>query len=236
MTFPGDRPIVCLITSGESTPANFSQTSIKILDLISAAVLNRISLIQIREKQLDGKQLLELVSKAVSLTTGSMTKLLVNGRTDVAIAAGADGVHLPSDAYSPTVARKMAGADFLIGVSTHNGRADAPVRMSAKHEESLAGGIDADKSVRTPTAGADYVVFGPIFDTPGKSGTGVESLKQTVQTYPDIPILGLGGIDETNVCDVLETGAAGFAAIRYLNEKDNLGRLDKVIKGCKGND
>lgn len=214
MIFPDDRPIVCLITSGEATPANFSPTSIKILDLISAAVLNRISLIQIREKQLDGKQLFELVSRAVSLTKGSMTKLLVNGRTDVAIAAGADGVHLPSDAYSPTVARKMAGSDFLIGVSTHS----------------------FDEVAAAEKAGADYVVFGPVFATAGKSATGVEILKQALQKCSEIPILGLGGIDETNVCDVMGTGAAGFAAIRYLNDKGNLERLDNIINGCKRND
>lgn len=211
MIFPVDRPVVCLITSGESTPANFSQTSVKTLDLIATAVSNRVSLIQIREKRLNGKQLFELVSKAVSLTKGTITKLLVNGRTDVAMAADADGVHLPSDAYSPDVVRKMAGADFMVGVSTHT----------------------FDKTAAAVKAGADYVVFGPIFDTSGKSGTGVEILKQAVKNFPGIPILGLGGIDETNVCGVMETGAAGFAAIRYLNEKENLGRLDQVINGCK---
>lgn len=214
MTLPGDRPVVCLITSGDSTHTNFSHTSIKLLEMISVAVLNRVSLIQIREKQLDGKQLFELASKAVFLTTGSMTKLLVNGRTDVAMAAGADGVHLPSDSYSPTVARTMAGADFLIGVSTHS----------------------FDEVAAAQKAGADYVVFGPIFDTPGKSGTGVEYLKQASQDFPEIPILGLGGIDEGNVCEVLVSGAAGFAAIRYLNDKENLRQIAKVVENCeKGN-
>jgi thiamine-phosphate pyrophosphorylase len=207
MILPDDRPTVCLITSGESTLANFSHTSVKLLDLISAAVLNQVSLIQIREKQLDGKQLFELVSQALSLTKGSMTKLVVNGRTDIALAAGADGVHLPTDAYSPMVARKMAGSDFLIGVSTHS----------------------FDEISAAEKGSADYVVFGPLFDTSGKSGMGVEYLKQAVQKFPDILVLGLGGIDDTNLCDVMETGAAGFAAIRYLNEKENLGRLEQVI-------
>jgi thiamine-phosphate pyrophosphorylase len=207
MTFPADRPCVCLITSGESTSVNFSLTSVKILDLIAMAV-NRVSLIQIREKQLDGKLLFDLVSKAVLLTAGSTTKLLVNGRTDVAIAAGADGVHLPSDAYSPEVARGMAGAGFLIGVSTHS-----------------VGEIAAAE-----TAGADYVVFGPIFDTSRKSGQGLDTLKLAVTEFPQIPILGLGGIDETNLSGVLETGAAGFAAIRYMNEKENLQQIAKILR------
>lgn len=211
MTFSRDRPIICLITSGLSTSANFLQTSENILELVESAVANDLSLVQIREKQLDGRLLLELVSKAVSLTKGSMTRLVVNGRTDVAIAAGADGVHLPSDAYSPVVARKMAGADFLVGVSTHTNE-----------------GISAAEK-----GGADYVIFGPIFETPGKSSEiGIDALKQSVVRYPAMPILGLGGIDKTNVRDVLNTGAAGFAAIRYLNDKENLAGLAS-LKGNK---
>lgn len=212
MTFSGDRPIVCLITSGESTHANYSRTSANILDLVAAAVANGLSLVQIREKQLDGRLLFDLVSKAVSLTKGSTTRLLVNGRTDVAIAAGADGVHLPSDAYSPTVAREMVGKEFLIGVSTHR----------------------LDEVAAAEQAGADYVVFGPVFDTAGKSPeNGIDRLIQAVQSFPHIPILGLGGIDESNFYEVLETGAEGFAAIRYLNEIENVSSVRTAIERSK---
>jgi thiamine-phosphate pyrophosphorylase len=212
MTFPSDRPIVCLITSGESTHPNYTRTSANILDLVAAAVANGLSLVQIREKQLDGRLLFDLVSRAVSLTKGSMTRLLVNGRTDVAVAAGADGVHLPSDTYSPTIAREMAGEDFLIGVSTHR----------------------LDEVGAAEKAGADYVVFGPVFDTPGKSPeSGIDGLIQAVQSFPNIPILGLGGIDESNFYEVLETGAAGFAAIRYLKEIENVSSVRTAIERCK---
>ena len=212
MTFPRDRPIVCLITSGISTSANFSDTSANILELVALAASNDLSLVQIRENQLDGRLLFDLVSRAVSITKGSATRLLVNGRTDIAIAAGADGVHLPSDAYPPIVVREMAGKDFLIGVSTHS------------NEEISA----AEKG------GADYVFFGPIFDTPGKSPSiGMEALKQSAERFPAIPILGLGGIDKTNFCEVLASGAAGFAAIRYFNDKDNLAGITSLIGDCK---
>ncbi len=211
MTFLLDRPIVCLITSGESTSANFSSTSANILDLIAAAVANGVSLIQIREKQLDGKQLFDLVTRAVLLTKNSGSKLLVNGRTDIAIAAGADGMHLPSDAYSPVVARKMAANDFIIGVSTHS----------------------LDEIAAAEKCEADYVVFGPVFDTLGKSSEkGIGALKSAVGSFPAMPILGLGGIDETNLCEVIDSGAAGFAAIRYLNEKENLRQLAEIIGNC----
>ena len=141
-------PLLYLITSGETnaqtTPA--TEDFSNVLRLVEAAVAAKIDLIQIREKQLSAKVLHQLSTAAAGITSGSATKLLVNDRADIAAAAGADGVHLASLSLPPDIVRRTFGAEFLIGVSTHS------------LEEAAAAG----------RSGADFIVFGPVFDTLSK--------------------------------------------------------------------
>src|SRR6185295_7324567 len=104
-------PIIYPITSGKTTPSD-------ILRLVRAAVDAEVPLFQIREKLLSGRALFDLVARAAELTRGSKTRLLVNDRSDIARAAGADGVHLTTHSVPVDVVRKIYGAEFLIGVST----------------------------------------------------------------------------------------------------------------------
>jgi len=196
------KPVSYLISSGQTTPATTSSGKDfqDILKLIEAAVAAKIDLIQVREKHLSTKVLYELVAGAAKITSSSATKLLVNDRADVAASAGADGVHLTTHSLAAAVVRQAFGSDFLIGVSTHS--------------------LDQVRAARD--AQADFVVFGPVFQTPSKEQygppVGLEQLKQVCAELNGFPVLAIGGVGESNFADCLGAGARGVAAIRMFGE------------------
>lgn len=171
--------------------------------MIEATVAGGVSLVQIREKSVTARVLYELTTRAVAITRGSTTRLLVNDRFDVARAAGADGVHLTERSLPANVVRSIFGADFLIGVSTH----------------SLKTALDAR------AAGADFVVFGPVFETPSKQvfgePQGLEKLHDVTNALKGFPVLAIGGINLDNAADCFRAGASGIAAIRLFHETDS---------------
>lgn len=191
-----DTPLTYLITKGEATPANFEKSRSEIVDAVQSAGRAGISVVQIREKLITEKQLFELAVECIDSLRGFETKLFVNGRPDIAKAAGTDGVHLPENSAPIDAVRRTFSDPFLIGASVH----------------SVGGALDAK------IAGADYIMFGPVFDSPGKIGKGIAELKDVCEFLDDFPIIAVGGISATNYLQVLDSGAAGFAAIRYLNE------------------
>ncbi|HLM02892.1 MAG TPA: thiamine phosphate synthase [Pyrinomonadaceae bacterium] len=194
-------PIIYLITKGEATAENFPEKSAEILRIIKAAVRAEISFVQIREKRLPARFVFELTEKAARLTRDRRTKLLVNDRADIALSAGADGVHLTSLSLSAETIRRNFPKDFIVGVSTH----------------ALA---EAESAKRQ---GADFVTFSPVFPSPDKGEPqGLDELKKICAALRPFPVIALGGIDETNYQSTLETGVSGFAAIRFLNEPENL--------------
>ncbi|MEP6945636.1 MAG: thiamine phosphate synthase [Acidobacteriota bacterium] len=193
------RPITYLITPGDATPDNFEEKQADILNAVRAASANGISLIQIREKQISTRSLFSLVSAAADITRESGTRLLVNDRVDVAISAGADGVHLTTRSLPVGVIRQTFGNELLVAVSTHT----------------LQEALDAREG------GADLVVFGPLFASPDKAEpVGLERLSEVCASLSDVPVVGLGGVNGENYHSVLEAGGAGFAAIRFLNDPD----------------
>jgi thiamine-phosphate pyrophosphorylase len=156
-----------------------------------------IEYIQIREKDLSARALFELTVRAVAAADGSATKILVNDRADVALAAGAAGVHLRTDGIHAATLRRILPRDFLIGVSCHT-------------EEDLR-----------RAAGADFAVYGPVFASPGKgSGIGPEALARAIRASP-IPVLALGGVTWENAPECLQAGAVGVAAIRLFQQKSH---------------
>ena len=187
------RPIIYPITSGKTTP----QTIPDRLRLLRAAVEAEVTLFQIREKSLPARVLYELTTRAVEITRGSKTRLLVNDRADIARAAGADGVHLTAHSLPADVVRSICGPEFLIGVSTHS--------------------LDEARAARD--TGADFVVFGPVFEKHGFSAPqGLDKLRQVTSALGDFPVLAIGGITLENVAACCEAGASGIAAIRLLND------------------
>lgn len=156
--------------------------------------------------------LYQLAETVAAITRGSATKLLINDRSDIASAAGADGVHLTTNSLPADVIRRAFGPDFLIGVSTHS-----PIEA-----------VVAKKS------GADFVVFGPIFATASKpefgEPLGVEQLREVASVVAPFPVLALGGVDVENTAACLRAGARGVAAIRMLNDPIKLNRVVNSVR------
>ena len=204
------KPLIYLITDGETTRENFIEKKSQILQLVEIAVQTQISFVQIREKQLSVRMVFELVSEAARLTRKTSTKLIVNDRADIALAANADGVHLTSRSLSGDVIKKKIPVNFIIGVSAHT--------------------IEAVESAKNQ--GADFATFSPIFFSPGKGKPqGIERLRQVCESVNPFPVLALGGIDETNYIEVLKTGARGFAAIKFLNDAKSLRKITAELCG-----
>ena len=198
------KPLIYLISNGSIDDDTYEIASERFLSLFECAVSACIPLVQIREKRLSARLLFELTMRAAAMARGSRTRLLVNDRADIALAAGADGVHLTSQSVLPEAIRKYFPAEFVIGVSTHS---PGELGLAAK-------------------GGADFAVFGPVFESPGKTpALGLNALREAVSTFPDFPVLALGGIEGSNCKEVIEHRAAGFAAIRFLNDAQNLERL-----------
>ena len=152
----------------------------------------RIDLVQVRERDLDGAELAAAVRAIAAVARGSSTRVIVNDRLDVALAAGADGVHLRSDSVAAVDARRMAPPGFLIGRSVH--------------------AIDDVTSAQ----GVDYLVAGTVFPTSSKRDSapllGVEGLRAIVRASR-VAVLAIGGVTESRVEAVARAGAAGCAAI-----------------------
>jgi thiamine-phosphate pyrophosphorylase len=207
-------PIIYLITTGKThsktTPED--QQFLSVLQQINSAVAATVSLIQIREKSLSTRVLYELTRRASLIVRETPTKLLVNDRFDVALAAGADGVHLTSSSISADVVRQTCGTQFLVGVSTHS----LEETRSAKY------------------GGADFVVFGPVFETESKRAfgepQGVKKLREAVDDSEGLPVIAIGGISSEHVSECFEAGAKGIAAISLLNDSSNLNNTVIEIK------
>ncbi|MGH9382423.1 MAG: thiamine phosphate synthase [Thermoanaerobaculia bacterium] len=151
--------------------------------------------VEIREKAVPDGRLLELVCTAVQASAGRL-RVLVNGRFDVAMAAGADGVHLPADGLPTAAVRREMGQAATVGRSTH---AQAEIVGAAED-------------------GADYVTFGPVFATPAKTRFGPPQGLQALRAAcsQELPVLAIGGVTEERFTELASAGAWGVAAIRLF--------------------
>jgi thiamine-phosphate diphosphorylase len=182
-----------MITGGGHTAS--SDDAVLVASVATAASAGA-HLIQIREHALEGRHLVRVVRACVAAVAGSRTRVLVNDRLDVALAAGAHGVHLREASMAPREARAICPPGFVIGRSVH----------------------DAGEAARVGAEGClDYLIFGAVFPTPSKPdapGLGLEPLRQAVHATTT-PVLAIGGVDMATAAAVAATGAAGMAAIRW---------------------
>jgi thiamine-phosphate pyrophosphorylase len=165
-----------------------------LVQVLSAALQAGVRAVQLREKTLDTRDLCRLTERLLPSIRAAGARLLINDRADVALALHADGVHLTRRSLPPAEARRLLGPDRLIGVSCH----------------SVADVADA------AAGGADFVVFGPVYETPSKlrygPPVGLDSLRRARALCP-LPLLAIGGITADRVAAVMEAGADGVAAI-----------------------
>lgn len=208
-----ERPLVFYVTDRKGLPM---ASTADLLEKIRNAAAAGCDFVQIREKDLSTKALLQLAREAVSVGVATDTSgLLVNDRLDVAIAAGAAGVHLggSSLAAGDVTRWRHAGhapADFLVGVSCHSVE---DVRVTEKD-------------------GASYVFFGPVFETPSKrsfgSPQGLRRLREACRAVK-IPVVAIGGVNEKNAAECVRAGAAGIAAIRMFQDATDAESLRTAI-------
>jgi len=186
------------------------QTALPLPDAVRLALLGGVRAIQVREKDLPIRDLLALAKELRMLTKEFGAKLFINDHVDVAVAVDADGVHLGHESMPTTAARKIVGSDMLIGVSTHT----------------------VDEARAAESEGADFVTFGPIYETPSKARygapAGLEALRD-VKRAVDIPIFALGGIKGNNIGHVLWAGAFGVSMISTIFSADDIEKKTRNI-------
>lgn len=207
------KPLLYLITDRKALhPAKGANEQRRLIELIERSMAAGVDLIQIRERDLPARHLLYLTQSAVRAAASTGARVLVNDRIDVALSAGA-GVHLATRSIPARVVRATFGGEIMIGVSTHN----------VEEAESAARG------------GADFLVFGPVFETESKMAygppVGIKALGE-VCARVNIPVLALGGISLSNFRQTLDAGASGIAAISLFAKAKSLPEIVKIIKGA----
>lgn len=224
------------ITDRKQFPGTEAEQQRALLERIGEAAATGVNYIQLREKDLQTRELEIMARAAVDRVrqASSKTKLLINSRLDVAIATGADGVHLTGTDISASDARAIRAAheracapnatsrDFMVAVSCHSA---SEVRSAESH-------------------GADFVVLAPIFEKPGTDvpALGLQALQRAALSNvpPDlrveagdhrigIPVLALGGVNQENAAECLRAGAAGLAGIRLFQQ----GELRRIMESLK---
>jgi thiamine-phosphate pyrophosphorylase len=166
-------------------------------DVVLASVKGGVTCVQLREKECSSREFLDLALRLKAELSGSGVPLIINDRIDVALAAGADGVHLGQSDIPLQMARKISAGRLIIGVSASS----------------------VEDAVRAESGGADYVGISPVFSTPTKTDTsepqgleGVRKMRQAVK----IPLVGIGGLNLSNAGQVIKSGADGVAVVSAI--------------------
>jgi len=178
--------------------------------VLSDAIKAGVPAIQLRERDLSTGELLSLAHEIQTMTMAGSVSLIINDRVDLAMALNLDGVHLRSDSLSPVPVRRLIGSHRLIGVSTHS----------------------VEDVRRANQSGADYIVFGPIFETPSKRSFGPPlglNLLTDACSQSSIPVLAIGGITCERVREVRRAGAHGVAVIGALLTRDDIGEAVRAF-------
>lgn len=174
-----------------------------LLEAIEEALKGGVKAVQLREKDLSTRELLDMAYNLKKLLTRYNAKLFINDRVDIALAVNADGVHLGASSMPVYAARKAAKGNLLVGVSTHS----------------------LEEAERAELDGADFVTLGPIYETPSKAQygkpIGIEILKKAKDKI-SIPIFAIGGIKLNRVNGVLKSGAYGIALISAILSSDSI--------------
>jgi thiamine-phosphate diphosphorylase len=197
------RPAICFVTPGRVRSAE-GQDAQDLVRLVVRAATAGANLIQIRERELPDRALLGLVGRILAEVDRSRALVVVNERADIAMAAGADGVHLRAQGVTPSRLRPIVPEGFVIGRSVHS----------------------TDEAVAAAAAGGDYLIFGTVFPSASKPANhpvaGIERLREVCASVR-LPVIAIGGITTARFHEVAAAGAAGVAAIGMFVESDRAG-------------
>jgi thiamine-phosphate pyrophosphorylase len=185
-------------------------------DVLAPALRGGVDIFQLRDKQAGDAAILETAAEARELCAAAGALFIVNDRPDLAVAAGADGVHVGQDDGPVEAARAVVGADRIVGRSTHE-----PAHLAA-------------------CAGADYVAVGPVHATPTKPGrpaAGIDYVRHAAAHAPTgVPWFAIGGIDTTNVDDIVAAGARRIVVVRAIAEAPDPEAAARTLRGRVGTD
>ncbi|MFZ1053265.1 MAG: thiamine phosphate synthase [Candidatus Sulfotelmatobacter sp.] len=211
-----ERYLLYYITDRTAFPGDEHTRRHRLLDKIAEAASVGVNYIQLREKDLSSRDLESLAREAIRIIRDSAklrTALLINARTDVALATAAAGVHLPAHDVSAAEVRKVWNGPC--------GRGRLAREISPRHPVISVSCHTLEEVAQAAADGATLAVFAPVFekrDAPGATPTGLDALRQACRAK--IPVLALGGITLQNAESCLRAGAAGIAAIRLFQEND----------------
>ncbi|MEO5864092.1 MAG: thiamine phosphate synthase [Nitrospiraceae bacterium] len=174
-----------------------------LVPLLQRVLTAGISAIQLRERDLSARELVTLAREVQTVMVSSTSQLLINDRIDVALALEGVGVHLRSNSLPLSVVRKMLGAQRLLGISVHS----------------------VEEGLLAESQGADYIVIGPIYETPSKQmfgpPLGIHTLEKAC-TLVRIPIIGIGGVTAARAREMRRAGAFGAAVITAILGADDV--------------
>ncbi len=184
-------------------------------EIVREASAAGVKYVQLREKDLGTREMRVLAGELVEACRPGGARLLINDRLDIALAAGADGVHLPLDGLPVSTVRRVLGKRLLIGASTHS----------------------LEEAERAESAGADFLVFGPVFPSPDKlrygPPLGIEPLRAVLEKVY-IPVFAIGGIDTGNVGELRHLNLGGVAVIRALMTAKDIPATVRILRGGTG--
>ena len=201
------HPVICMITASARAGGDEEHA---LVERVGAAARAGVHLIQIRQPQIEGRALKRLVERSVQVAKGTAARILVNDRVDVALVAGAHGVHLRGGSMPAARVRAIAPRGFVIGRSVHSAGEGARVAQEGN---------------------LDYLIFGTVFTTrskPGIAAAGIDALAAACAGVA-IPVLAVGGMTAAGLGAVARAGAAGYAAVGLFADCP-LGQMASVVQ------
>ncbi len=197
-----------LITDRKTTGGDYYKS-------IEDALRGGVRAVQLREKDLPLRDVLMRAYELRRITYKYKARLFINDRVDIALAVDAEGVHLGGNSLPVHAARKAARGRLLIGVSTHG----------------------LQEALKAESEGADFITFGPVYETPSKlkygPPQGLKRLREIVENIK-IPVFAIGGVNENNLMDVMNTGSFGVAMISAILSSDNIKeKTERIVRLLK---
>ncbi len=205
-------PLVCVVSDRTRLASAAGREVDGLIERLSLAAQAGADLVQIREPDLPSRVLYDVVRRTIEAAGSTASRILVSDRVDVALAAGAHGVHLKAESMETAAVRALVPEGFLVGRSVHA----------------------APEAVTAAEGGADYLIFGTVLPTrskPSKQPTAGLAALQAAVAAVRVPVLGIGGMTVDAAPDVARTGAAGIAAIGLFAEP--AGRAAQVLEVLK---